>query len=41
MPRHGSNIHFVLPPLDHRLKGTSAWINELSGVDHAPKGWPT
>lgn len=41
MPRYGSEILRVLPPVDRRLAGTSAWINDLSGAaDRGPAGWP-
>jgi hypothetical protein len=30
MPRHGSAIESLLPPLDRRRLGTSAWINDLT-----------
>jgi hypothetical protein len=30
MPRHGAAIGSLLPPLDRRRLGTSAWINDLS-----------
>jgi len=30
MPRHGVAIESILPPLDRRRVGTSAWINDLS-----------
>ncbi len=40
MPAHGDGIRRVLPPLDRRLQGSSAWINELTGVARrAPPGW--
>ena len=36
----GPDIINIKPPLNHRLEGTSAWINMLSGEDQkAPKGW--
>jgi len=34
---HGGDIARILPPLDRRRIGTSAWINELT-LD--PPGWP-
>lgn len=40
MPLHGSEIFNVLPPLDHQLAGSSAWINHFTGVARkAPAGW--
>jgi len=41
MAHHGSEIERVLPPVDRRLLGTSAWINELAEADaHSLAGWP-
>ncbi len=41
MPRHGIEIETILPPVDRRLIGTSAWINELAEVEAgATAGWP-
>lgn len=35
----GEILH-ILPPLDRRLEGTSAWINDMSGAaGRAPSGW--
>ena len=40
MSANGRKIHNLLAPLDHRLQGTSAWINEFSGAaDLPPAGW--
>src|SRR5262245_3588633 len=40
MPIHGKEIVRVLPPLDRRLQGDSAWINDLNGVARqVPSGW--
>jgi hypothetical protein len=39
MPLYGRDIGHILPPLDRRLEGTSAWINEFSGLGSAPAGW--
>ncbi len=39
MPLYGSEILKVLPPLNRRLQGTSAWINDLSGTTKPPPGW--
>lgn len=40
MPRYGDQIRRILPPLDRRLEGTSAWINDYSAVaSRSPAGW--
>lgn len=40
LPVYGSQILHVLPPLDQRLAGSSAWINDFSGAaDRAAAGW--
>ncbi len=40
MSGYGDEIRRILPPLDRRLEGTSAWINDLSGSAlRAPAGW--
>lgn len=40
LPVYGSQILHVLPPLDRRLEGSSAWINDFSGAaDRAAAGW--
>ena len=40
MPRNGREIDLLLPPLDRRLEGGSAWINDLEGIaTEAPAGW--
>jgi len=40
MPVFGSDILHAMRPLDHRLSGTSAWINDLTGTAHrTPAGW--
>ena len=40
MPIYGSEIMKVQPPLNQRLEGTSAWINDFSGIAHRhPEGW--
>ena len=40
MPTYGPEIVNVLPPLDRRLTGTSAWINELGEQPRKPPaGW--
>jgi len=41
MPTHGSEIERILPPVDRRLIGTSAWINDLTEVEVGDNpGWP-
>ena len=40
LPAYGSQILHVLPPLDRRLEGSSAWINDFSGAaDRAAAHW--
>jgi methylene-tetrahydrofolate reductase-like protein len=40
MPRYGSEILKVLPPVNRRLHRTSAWINDFTGeAQQPPKGW--
>lgn len=40
MPRYGQEILHVLPPVNRRLQGTSAWINDFTGVAlQPPAGW--
>lgn len=39
MVRHGGDILHVLPPLDRRLEGTSAWVNHFRGTTGEPAGW--
>ncbi len=40
MPVYGSAILKVLPPLDRQLEGTSAWVNEATGISQqVPAGW--
>jgi len=40
MPLYGSHILEVVPPLNRRLEGTSAWINDFTGVAQKfPTGW--
>lgn len=40
MPDFGTEIFAPLPPLDRRLQGTSAWINEFTGsASRLPAGW--
>jgi hypothetical protein len=40
MPRYGREILEILPPVDRRLKDTSAWINDIHGGEiGAPRTW--
>lgn len=40
MPKYGGEIAKVLPPLDRRREGSSAWISELTGQGGPePTGW--
>jgi hypothetical protein len=40
MPDHGAEIHLIVPPLNRQLQGTSAWINDFTGVaQQRPPGW--
>jgi len=40
MPQHGEEILALQAPLNHSLKGTSAWINDLKpNPPFTPKGW--
>lgn len=40
MPQYGAEILHIQPPVNHQLKGESAWITMLTGVDKVtPKGW--
>lgn len=40
MPRYGREIELLLPPLDRRLQGQSAWINDFEGLTtEIPAGW--
>lgn len=40
MPRYGSEILHIQPPVNRQLKGSSAWINMLSSEDaNVPAGW--
>jgi len=40
MPTFGDEILLLQPPVDRRLEGTSAWINEATGEGaRMPPGW--
>ncbi|MGZ4177474.1 MAG: methylenetetrahydrofolate reductase C-terminal domain-containing protein [Solirubrobacteraceae bacterium] len=40
LPLWHAHIDQLRPPVDNRLKGTSAWLNQFSGRDRqVPKGW--
>lgn len=37
---HGADIHLIVPPLNRQLQGTSAWINDFTGLgQQRPPGW--
>ena len=40
MPDHGADILHIVPPLNRQLEGSSAWINEFTGVAReCPPAW--
>jgi len=39
MERFGGEILRLQPPVDRRLKDTSAWVNEMTGRTGEPGGW--
>jgi hypothetical protein len=40
MPFYGEDMLRILPPLNRQLEGTSAWINDFTGVaQKLPPGW--
>jgi len=39
MHLYGRDIYEILPPLDRRKQGSSAWINEVNGLTKPPQGW--
>jgi len=40
MPLYGQEMLWIQPPVNHCLKGDSAWINMLTGADvEYPEGW--
>jgi len=40
MPTYGEEIRRLQPPVDRRLEGTSAWINDATGeAGRVPAGW--
>lgn len=39
MRLYAADIHEILPPLDRRKQGSSAWINEVNGQGAPPSGW--
>ncbi len=40
MPTYGGQLLDTQPPLDHRLAGTSAWVNMLAGAGNwPPQAW--
>ena len=42
MPDYGADMRQIVAPLNRQLQGSSAWINEVSGVAGThPAGWKT
>lgn len=40
MPTYGHEMHWIQPPVNRALQGTSAWINLIEKVDiETPPGW--
>jgi hypothetical protein len=40
MPVYGSEMMIIQPPVDRQLEGTSAWVNDYTGVSaKLPVGW--
>ena len=40
MPDYGPDIQQIVPPLNRQLEGSSAWINDFTGVAQAgPPAW--
>ena len=40
MPKYGHEFAALQPPLNHRLNGSSSWINMFQGIDvDVPTGW--
>jgi len=39
MPRYGEEICALQPPLDHSLRGSSAWANMVEERTEPPPGW--
>jgi hypothetical protein len=40
MPDYGKDIRHIVPPLNRQLEGSSAWINEFTGVAReCPPAW--
>jgi hypothetical protein len=40
MPWYGTQIMNIQPPLNRQLQGTSAWINDSTGIAaRLPAGW--
>lgn len=40
MPTYGHEMRMVLPPVNRSLQGSSAWINDFTGVAQKnPAGW--
>ncbi len=40
MPKYGSDLIEIQPPVNRQLEGSSAWVNMLYDIDtEMPKGW--
>jgi len=40
MPVYGHEMTIVQSPVNRQLKGTSSWVNMVTGMDREmPKGW--
>ena len=40
MPKYGSDLIQIQPPVNRQLEGSSSWINMLHGIDtEVPEGW--
>lgn len=40
MPKYGSDMIDIQPPVNRQLEGSSAWVNMLHDIDtEKPKGW--
>ena len=40
LERYAGEMSDLQPPVNHRLQGTSAWINDFTGVaEEVPAGW--
>jgi hypothetical protein len=40
LEKYAGEMADLQPPVNHRLQGTSAWINDFTGLDkEVPAGW--